>query len=192
MLTNNNCSFTDLPLEMQEEILIYCPYETIRSLNKFYYQLRDKMESQHGRLLIITSSMITNYLNSNPKEFILFQIGKDNGGNIYLKYNHFKSTISKIMGKYSLCTNSDHLSNKCTCNSCQVFMKYIKSEYKNYSLISHDIINYLLKRHPLYHTDFFIKSLTITISHYLSKGVNYLQHSQDTQLTNIYMKIINY
>jgi hypothetical protein len=61
------------PMEIQELIFNYLHFETVRSLNKHYQQIANKIEIRNLSPVIITKSMVNKYLDKRPS-VIMFTI----------------------------------------------------------------------------------------------------------------------
>jgi hypothetical protein len=62
-----------LPVEIQELIFNYLPFETGRSLNKHYQEIVNKIETRNLSPVIITKSIVNKYLDKRPS-VIMFTI----------------------------------------------------------------------------------------------------------------------
>jgi hypothetical protein len=78
-----------VPVEIQELIFNYVPFETGRSLNKHYQQMANKIETRNLLPVIITKSIVNKCVDKRPS-VIIFSI--TNTGNVTTTYRFVKVT----------------------------------------------------------------------------------------------------
>jgi hypothetical protein len=62
-----------IPVEIQELIFNYLPFETGRSLNKHYQEIANKIETRNLSPVIITKSIVNKYIDKRPS-VIMFSV----------------------------------------------------------------------------------------------------------------------
>ncbi len=79
--------FTELPWEIQREILIQCDYKQIQRLSKTIRELTFKDANRYRCLCKIKSSELERYLGSNPTNFGIYIHGRDKENIIFSANN---------------------------------------------------------------------------------------------------------
>jgi hypothetical protein len=156
----------DLPIELIEEIIFNNDFSTIRSVNKFLLEIANKVQINKGETIVIK-------IHNLFKNRIIYDYYWLQGNNIFANFYYYdgNKTITDLFGYESdIIINRKRLTEYL--KSCIAICKednLVKIlNKKDIILPSINIINNVIKRHPLYHNKKFrINSINNTIIYYI-------------------------